>query len=214
MSKLLIVFATQKEASATIDLLEAIPVIGHQRTIWPEEEATSLYSFEKGWIALSSIGIANAQMTIAQHAHLVDEVWNLGLAGGLQEKHCVGDLLSIHNVGKYIPLEIDRTSFLMGETANPWLSLHSPLKEASLLSSDFPIHDARLRSSLQKKWDLVDMEGYGVAFAAHYFEKKCRMWKVISDFARIGGRDLIKQHIVELSYLLANKVKEELSFGK
>ena len=60
------------------------------------------------------------------------------------------------------------------------------------------------------QWDLVDMEGYGVAFAAAALGKKCRMWKIISDFTSPEGRDLIRKHKKELSEKIAEKILENL----
>jgi nucleoside phosphorylase len=79
-----------------------------------------------------------------------------------------------------------------------------------LISSDFPIHDETLRKNLGTEWDLVDMEGYGVAFAAHALGKKCRIWKIISDFALTGGRSLIRKNKTLLSEKIADAIVKQL----
>lgn len=200
MSKILIVFAQLGEAKETLTRLEAKPI-----------RENEIYQWDRGWIALSRIGIHAAQMCVAQYAAPCDEVWNIGLAGCLKEGWSIGKLLSIESVGKYIPIEshsLDPGSHkLIGDIFTP-LELEG--EEGRLISSDFPIYDPLHRKRLETHWDLVDMEGFGVAFAAHALGKKCRMWKIISDFASSNGRQLLRTHKAELSEKIADKIAEEL----
>lgn len=215
MNKILIVFAQFGEAEATISALQAEPVIGEITDIWSEGKVPSLYSFERGLIALSGVGLHPAQMAVARHASSCDEVWNLGFAGCLKQELPLCHLLSIGTIGKYVPIDEERldsrTSDCMQSTL-PLLNLEGA--NGSLISSDFPIHDSERRDHLAQKWDLVDMEGYGVGYAASYLGKKCRMWKIISDFASPGGRELIRTHKKELVRLLADLIIKELDHAK
>lgn len=207
IKKILIIFAQFSEAEATIATLNARPVPGETADIWSEGHLPSLYSFEGGWIALSSIGLHAAQMTVARYASLADEIWNAGLAGCLKPGLPIGHLLSISTIGKYVPIDeahLDPLSSNCMQHTLPPLYLEG--SQASLITSDFPIHDHSHRDRLAKKWDVVDMEGYGIAYAASYLGKKCRMWKIISDFASPGGRELIRIHKAECGKRIANLI--------
>jgi nucleoside phosphorylase len=261
--KILIVFAQASEAEASLKLLQAKPVEGKYFSVWSEGLIPCLYQFHHGWIAISSVGLHAAQMCVAQYGQGCDEVWNLGLAGGLSTQS-IGELLSIQHVGKYIPSTLDIRSQECLDFTLPCLHLapishqfsgkshtlspdlhrqdskavsheHCPCypddksqvterrfspkicekwglegNQAKLISSDFPIHDVEHRTYLAQKWDLVDMEGYGIAFACSYLGKKCRMWKIVSDFASPGGRELIRKHKPSLSARLAQVLEEAL----
>ncbi len=178
--------------------------------IWTEGEVPSAYTFEKGWIVLSNVGIHAGQMAVAKYAHLVDEVWNLGLAGALKDHLPLGHILPIQTVGKYIPSgELDAYSEQCVRTTVPPLTLKCG--KNGLVSSDFPIHDPLHRTHLAEQWDLVDMEGYGIAYAAASLGKNCRMWKIVSDFASPGGRALIRKNKARLSEQLAETIYEAIN---
>lgn len=187
--------------------LNAQPVESETRFVWSEGEIPCRYEFEGGWIVISSVGIHAAQMAVAQYALAVDEVWNIGMAGALRDGLPIGETLEIQTVGKYIPSgELDPYSLECVRTTVPCLSFSTGT--GKLVSSDFPVHDSGHRIRLGEMWDLVDMEGYGIAYAARHLGKKCRMWKIISDFASPGGRDLIRKNRVHLSERIAEKIYE------
>jgi len=141
-------------------------------------------------IVLCGMGI---QINLTSYIIEIDEVWNLGLAGSLRDGPAIGTLLQIKTVGdsKQNPLHLDEG-------------------DSKLITSPIPIHDHTLRDHLAKEWDLVDMEGYGIAKSAHHLGKKCRMWKIISDFASPGGRELIRRNMARSSELLAEKIHEAI----
>ncbi|MCC5833032.1 MAG: hypothetical protein JJU12_08340 [Chlamydiales bacterium] len=202
MSKKLIVFAQRGEAEATLHALNAQSVESETRFVWSEGEIPSLYEFEQGRIVISSVGIHAAQMAVAKYAPDVDEVWNIGLSGALQSGLPIGEILEIEKVGKYIPFgSLDSYSLECLRTTVPHLTLSNG--GGKLISSDFPIHDRTHRFHLGKTWDLVDMEGYGVAYASRQLGKKCKMWKIVSDFASPGGRELIRKNRTRLSEQIA-----------
>jgi len=210
MSKILIVFAQKGEAQRTIERFNASPVNGEMTHVWSEGLVPSLYAFDYGWIALSSVGVIAAQMTVAKYAQKSEEIWNLGLAGRLRGESPIGKLISVQKVGKFIPIfskDIDSRSFVTMQGIHPPLSLEG---ESHLVSSDFPVHEHAHRMHLAENYDLVDMEGYGIAYAANALGKKCRMWKIISDFASPGGRELIQKNKDLLSKQLADHIESEL----
>ncbi len=208
MKKILILFAQHAEAEGTIRRLRAEAVAGQFAEVWSEGRIPSLYQFSKGEIAISSVGLHAAQMTAAHRGMSCDEIWNLGLAGALTERHSIGTLLPIGTVGKFVPIEeerLDKGSLECLSSILPHLSIDG--SSGRLVSSDFPIHDADHRKRLGENWDLVDMEGYGIAFAAAHLNKKCRMWKIVSDFASPGGREMIRKHKVQLSESIADTIE-------
>ena len=210
MKKVLIVFAQTGEAKATIEMTNAKPVLAEKTLVWSEGVVPARYIFSQGCIAICGVGIHPAQMCVAKFASLYDEVWNLGFAGALKKEAAIGELASIASNDKLLPISkhLDTRSQECANFAIPSLNISDSGQK--LITSDFPIHDNELRESLKQQWDLVDMEGYGVAYAAHSLGKKCRMWKIVSDFASPGGREVIRKHRHELSQKIAEPIMENL----
>ncbi|MCH9609906.1 MAG: hypothetical protein S4CHLAM45_13680 [Chlamydiales bacterium] len=179
--------------------------------MWNEGVIPTLYHYEGGFIAITGVGLHHAMATFAKHASLCDEVINIGLAGTLKNGREIGTLLPIHKVGKYIPLSEEERN----PTLNECLEKTVPtiiLKEGEgdhLVSSDFPIHLEKHRQRLSPHYDLVDMEGYSIAHLAKQLGKKCSIWKIVSDFASPGGRELIRKHKSQLSKQIARHLIDE-----
>ncbi|MCH9625085.1 MAG: hypothetical protein S4CHLAM123_02520 [Chlamydiales bacterium] len=211
MPKILIVFAQTREASATLKRLKATPVPLHTIHVWTEGVMPSYYQFDQGFIVISNTGIHAAQMAVSKYAHAFDEIWNWGVAGSLKDNQPIGKIYAIEKVDKYVPVQYIPLDEGSKECIASTLSSHNLNSLGhKLISSDFPIHDKILRESLSSQWDLVDMEGYGIAFAAHHLGKTCKIWKVISDFASENGREFIHRHMEELSEIIADKIDSEL----
>lgn len=183
MAKRIIVFATFGEAQSSIQTLDA--------ALQPD----GTYLCEGGRIILSGMGAQAAKTAVEQFGLDVEEIWNLGFAGALKTGFAFGSMIEIVKIGKYLT---EATPLLLGEG------------EGHLITSDFPIHDHAIRTHLSSGWDLVDMEGFGVATAAVEMGKKCRMWKIISDFASPGGSEMIRENMANLSRLMAIKLKNLL----
>ncbi len=194
----LILFATHLEGDKTLLALDARPV------------DDSLYSFQGGFIAISGIGLCAAQHATSRTISLVDEVWNLGFAASLQAQYSLGSIHEISTVHKYTPATIDLDPGSQALVRASFPSLKIGDKGHKLLSSDHPIHDVSLKNQLREFAHFIDMEGYGIAYAAKAFGKPCRMWKIVSDFASPEGRKLIFDHQHTLSEKLATLVTEEL----
>ncbi len=185
--KVLVVFSTQMEAENSLDVLRCKVV-----------EEGRLYQFKQGHVVISGWGILNASAATAEYAHLANEVWNFGICGSLQDGHQIGQLFEIKRVDKFLSFQTkDTHSIKIAHGVFPPIELST--QGARLLTSDYPIHDAKLKSQLGKEHDLVDMEGYGIAFAAKKMQKPCRQWKLVSDFSSEGGQHLIKQSMKALS---------------
>lgn len=208
LQNILIIFATTKEARSTIELTGASPVSGATVHVWSEGEVAACYRFEKGLIAICGTGLHPAQMCATKYAPLAEEIWNFGFAGALKKDEHLGHLVEIATNDKYLPIALDKVSYECATSGLPSLQL-SPSGH-KLISSDFPVHDAERRKQLGLNWDLVDMEGYGIAYAAHFLGKKCRIWKIVSDFASCDGRELIRNHQDALSHTIAHTIKDNL----
>lgn len=191
----LLVFATEIEALPTIELLSARSIDSH------------CYQFEDGYLIITGMGICAAQYYVTKYLLQLDcaSVTNFGIVGALNHSLQLGEIYEISTVDKYVPLPktIDLESSHFLDITAP--TLHLP-GASRLLSSDYPIHDKKIKNALAQKWDLVDMEGYGVAYAAKSADKPLTICKVVSDFASDGGRALLKRQIEECSWKLAKNV--------
>lgn len=187
MPKIVIIFAHQAEAAVTLKRLKI------------NQENDSSYRFKSGWIVISGVGGYAAQLAVSKHVAQVDEIWNFGFSGALQSGENVGNIYEIANVEKYIAYQDDLT-----RKAFPPINLQKNGK--SLISSDFPIHDEIISKALAKNFDLVDMEGYALAYSARFFNKKCCLYKIVSDFASPNGSELIRKKSGLLSEMISEKI--------
>lgn len=196
MSKKLIYFATLKEASASIDRLQATPIAAGR----------GCYRYDQGVVVIGGMGIYATIAAVSSHLNDVDEIWNLGVAADLHARFKLGDCLPIHSVqvAAFYPKGLEERSQRMHRMLYPPITLQQ--LGARLITTDYPIHQAELRDQLAQQADLVDMEGYGIAYLAKHVAKRCVIWKVISDFATIGGPELIHQQLEQASERLAEIV--------
>ncbi len=186
----LILFATEREARATIKRLKATA-------------CKDYYLFSEGIIAITGMGIHAAQAMCMRFALEVEEIWNLGIAGSFRSDIQWGEVVAISSVGKLVPHmeKLDTKSQEIASQALPLFSLTS--SGYRLLSSDVPIHDLELHGNLSDRGDLVDMEGYGIAYAAAFYKRPCYMWKVVSDFCSPEGRERIWDNLDTYSECLS-----------
>ncbi len=200
MPRNLIVFAHPLEAAPTIERLGALPIEGNH-----------LYEFDRGKILICGLGSVAAAAHTASHLNDVDRVWNFGLAGALREDIPVGEVRACSLVGKHLsfPEDISYHSVRLSETAHPTLPLE-PVGWA-LVSANYPIWDHHMRDKLSDHYDIVDMEGYGIATAAATRGLPCHLWKIVSDHAQNQGWPDLKARIEKLSTNLAEIVQREVA---
>lgn len=189
----LLLFATLAEADASIRKYGAKQLSAHE------------YQFSQGTIVVCGLGSYAAMRAMYLYAKEHAEIINLGIAGALSEKVPLSSLHRIHTVGKYthLPQDIDAVSGQMAHL--PQIALHT--QGTRLVTCDFPLYHQPLRDQLALEWDLIDMEGYGVAYAAHSLGRKAQLWKIVSDFASEGGREMIKKNIKYYSEQLAEELE-------
>lgn len=198
---LLIVFATQAEAAATLRECQS-----------SEEIAGHLYRFDLGSIAICGIGCLAAATTVARYGTHFRCILNLGIAGSLRDDHAFGQVLTISSVARnnLLPDEIDDHSKSMHATHFSPLELHGD-EGLRLVSSDYPIHHPYISRKLAANHDLVDMEGYGIAYASQQLSVPCFIWKAVSDFTNANGPAMIREQIDALSDILADSMMQTWS---
>jgi adenosylhomocysteine nucleosidase len=202
MTKKLIYFAHPLEAQATIMQTRAVAL----------QDDKKAYQFGHGLILVGGMGILATMHVLGRYIHQVDEVWNLGIVGALQPHYQLGDCVQISQVQRSVlfPQDLAEYSQQFHNTLFPAIALtvNNENKGARLVTCDYPIHQQHLAHQLARHADVVDMEGYGVAYIAQQWQRPCRMWKVISDFASAGGPELIKAQLRSASLQLATIVQE------
>ncbi len=188
MTKLLL-FATYEEAEASLERLDA-------------KLRGDFYQFSEGKIVITGVGLHAAQHATTLHGASACEIWNGGLAASLNPDLPLGSVVEAGVVGKYVPSgPLDAGSEEWVQITLPDLSISD--STFKLISTDFPIHADPHRSELAPHWDLIDMEGYAIAYGARALGKPVKLFKLISDFATPAGRDLIKKNRRRNSELIA-----------
>ncbi|MEE2031193.1 nucleosidase [Rhodococcus chondri] len=115
-------------------------------------------------------------------------VVNIGTAGALHR----------HHGGLYVPSTVinhDISSEVLRSLGHPVrdvLSLDDG--DGSVLATgDAFVSDAEVRDALSARADLVDMEGFAIAYAADRMGARCRLVKHVSDHADESAMDWPKQ---------------------
>ena len=132
-----------------------------------------------------------AAVKLAEHLtkHSFTEVINIGFAGALKDHHPYGQFYEIDRLGKQYYPDI-------------FLKTRGRFPTASLFTSDFAIQEEKLRKKLGLEYDLVDMEGWALAWTCAHFKIPCQFIKVVSDFCSETTSDEILEKGRELSQLI------------
>lgn len=155
-----------------------------------EEAAISL---ERGLSSVLICGMQPIPSAVALMRHLCfntcSEVINIGFAGSLKDHHRFGEIYAIDTLGKLHHPELK-------------VAASSPFPKAALFTSDYPIHSQTTRKSLGKNYDLVDMEGWALAWTCQEFGIPCRFFKIVSDFCSKTTPQEIRAKSKELSRII------------
>ncbi|MGE3954944.1 MAG: hypothetical protein AB7F31_07165 [Parachlamydiales bacterium] len=190
------------ELIAVAHPIEAEPLISRLQA---QQESEERWRFEGGTLIITGMGIAAAAASVAHHAPGHTHILNIGFAGSLK-RHPIGTVVEVGTCHRHLPQQIPNHSLGIARGAFPPLTLGSG---ANLLTSDYPIHSQEERTALSP-YDLVDMEGYGVALAAQKANIPCTLLKVISDPCTDGGWEMIHTHLKSLQTVIADSI---LSFS-
>lgn len=198
--RIFIYFATEGEGRASLSRLGAKPCWNHP-----------YYEFSRGLIAIGGMGILAAVHAISSTIHEVDEIWNFGIAGSLQNHFSIGEAVCISQVSRQ---NVGFEGFDLHAKqwhAELFPTIHLQGTGHRLVSCDYPIYHGPLRDQLAQQADLVDMEGYGIAYAAAKYARPCVFWKIVSDFACEGGPELILRQLDHYSEQLADLVERSFA---
>lgn len=199
--KRLFYFATAQEAAGTRSKLEA-----------HEQIAPGLYSCPYGYVRIGGMGILSAACSPSQTMDW-DEVWNFGIAATLSSEFALETRAIVSSVERptWFPDGLETRSKEWFARLFPRLHLTlDASKTTRLVSCDFPVHQTHLADTLRTHADLLDMEGYGLAFMAHSLKRPCFIGKWVSDSASVNGPEAIKRLLSRFSEHCADWVDELL----
>lgn len=162
-------------------------------------------------ILVTGLGKVNATLAVAEVVSRVrpSVVVNLGTAGSLRE-----DLEGTREVTLVTQHDLNNEGILdlTGVWPGPDVRLRPPTAggDVVLVTGDTFVTDPVRAAALGLTASLVDMEGYGVARAAHRFGVPARIIKTVSDRANRSAFTSWQSTIVECSEALGLWVAENL----
>ena len=193
--KIAIICAMHEEASIIIDKLnlkelrEASLVQGQVVTI-----------FENDDLVLIECSIGKVAAGFATHYVITnfnpEVIINIGVAGAVNQSFNPGDVFFVKKVFQhdvYVPGDNYQDKFyarIEGEVPEI-----SDVKSVVLATGDQFIDDITKVEELSKKADLVDMEGYAVAYTAEKFNTKTILIKAVSDKADFSAKESFEENL-------------------
>lgn len=195
MNKVLHILATELEAQPILAALEAKENMS--------AGLAKLYCGRQHDVLVSGMGPIPAAFAMGWAVRQPYTRWiNLGVAGSLQQKFKTGTVLGIEKVF------CDPPGFELPTLSN----LESGHVRGRLITVPQPVHDEPTKIRLSQQADVVDMEGYALAWSAHMARIPIQICKIVSDECRSGDQHMIRQRIPELMRELwrvwSNKNKE------
>jgi len=179
-----LIIATKIEAEPFLHMLEMKEV---------ETRPFPVYMGKNSCLIISGIGKVNAGMATAYACMKFDPSYllNLGAAGAVDDDTKPGKIFAVKKT-----IEPDRLHL---RTNTPYV-LHPDILEgfdtAVLATRDSGVNDIKTFKEMSSIADLVDMEGAAVVQASQRFNKKCMLFKFVSDTAaHAGNGEVIMQHI-------------------
>lgn len=158
-------------------------------------------------ILLSGIGRIRATVALTEaltRGPLPREIINIGTAGGL------GRHSGVHRIRSVTLHDFSHSAVkrIAGETAYPPIVLSDNPDYLRLTTGDVFVEDPYLRKRLAKFADVVDMEGYAIAWVARRFDVPVSLIKMISDSADKDAGKLWSEGVAECSRLMGRYLKE------
>jgi len=188
-------------------LLEAEPFLNIFDMKELEKQPFNIYEGRNFLLGITGIGKANAAIGTAYCCTRYQPacILNAGAAGAVDENRIVG---SVYQVEKTI--EPDRPHLMSNASFIQTPDILHGFSNAILATQDKPIIDVETFNELAAVTDLVDMEGASVLQAAKKFQKKCFLFKFVSDTPLHAGKGLIieniKEHVVSFCEFVADSV--------
>jgi adenosylhomocysteine nucleosidase len=179
-----IVMATRVEAGPFIEFFNLKEI---------ESRPFPIYGGKGLVLAVSGIGKANAAMVTAYICVKFYPEWvlNLGAAGATQESPEMGSIFHIERT-----IEPDRLNF---QSKRPYVQIPDMLpgfQDAVLATLDKPVTELKTFEELAPVADLVDMEGASVLQTCKRLDRRCLLFKFVSDTPVYAGqREIIIDNI-------------------
>lgn len=129
-------------------------------------------------LIISGIGKTNAAIATIYSSEKFNPAYicNLGAAGATDFSHGLGEILHIKKIVEY-----DRPEFKSKKPHTHQPHTLNGFKTALLATGDKAVLDPQQRKKLSIHAGLVDMEGAAVAQTCRLLQKKCIMFKFVSD---------------------------------
>lgn len=173
-------FATLEEAQASITRTNASPYQGHFR-------------FTDNLILITGIGPFAAYTQASPFIKQASALYNFGIAGALHPE-----------IAPCTCVEVATVSKLKWHPKNPTLTESIALSGTlKLCTLDFPLHETNF---LKEDFDLVDMEGYALAYLAKEHQVPIKLIKIVSDHCTENTSSDIQKNLKILSEHLAEKL--------
>jgi adenosylhomocysteine nucleosidase len=163
----------------------------------PEEAAHVPSSIPVLITGVGKVAAASAVAASLARAEALGEpyelVINIGSAGALHD-HLEG----LHEISAVLNHDLSAEALRgFGYDPQEWLSLEAGSQGVRLATGDLFVSDPIVRTALAEKADLVDMEGYAIAWACRQAGVPVRLVKHVSDKADEGAMDWLT--LVDLS---------------
>jgi adenosylhomocysteine nucleosidase len=151
-----------------------------------------VYMGDDVFMAISGIGKVNAAMATGYACQKFDPacILNLGAAGSVNDSEELG---RIYNIEKTV--EPDRIHFRTNSPCVQYPDIMDGFEKAILATRDNAVTDVNAFREIAAFAGLVDMEGASVVQASRRFDKKCLLFKFVSDTPLHAGQPDIIDHI-------------------
>ena len=184
INKALILLATELEAKPWISTLG-----NPQTTIGPLQ----FYTGQTHDVLITGIGPLSSATSCGWATQFNHSRWfNLGVAGSLKNKLHYGDIIEVRTT-TFDPLPFGLPQELATQDTNA---------KGRLVTVVQPIHDQAVRERLGLCHDVVDMEGFPIALAAHHMHCQLSIIKIVSDECNTHDQPLIRARIPGLMHQL------------
>ena len=159
-------------------MLEAKPFVLGMPLHQTRKSPFRLFQSDGMLLIISGIGKANAAMATAYGCLKFNPacIFNLGAAGATHSGYDLGEIFHIQKI-----VEPDRPDLKTGKPCVHKPDLLAGFKTTILATSDRAVLDPKERKTISENADLIDMEGASVVQTCRTFQKKCYLFKFVSD---------------------------------
>ncbi len=177
-------------------------------------------------VLLTGIGRINATAALTEtlaRGPLPATVLNVGTAGSLDDGPA-STLHGVHRISRVLLHDFSHSAVrkLAGADAYPAIDLEVPAGDGGggtssskvLATGDLFVEDSATRARLAETADLVDMEGYAIAWVARRYGVPVELIKLVSDPADESAGKLWAAGVAECSRVLGEHLGERFGAGR